>query len=142
MASIAPARPRGLIIVIILQILTGFLSFIGGATAMFLTSHLPTPQGLGFLQILAPVFPVVMVLLGLFFFITSYGLWRGYRWGWTATIVFNIIHIIVDFGFIADRSFAADKIVGLVFIVGTLLYLSLPGVRAYFAANPSSRPGA
>ncbi|HLG65022.1 MAG TPA: hypothetical protein VKY19_24005 [Ktedonosporobacter sp.] len=146
MASIAPTRPRGLIIVIIIQVLTGLLSFVGGVTATFLFSHLPPPQGLGFLQILAPVFPMVMTFLGIFFFITSYALWKGYKWGWTATIVFNIIHIVVDFGFIAARSFSADKIVGLVFIVGTLLYLFLPGVRAYFAANhlasSSSRRGA
>jgi hypothetical protein len=101
---------------------------------------LPLPQGLGFLQILAPVLPIVMITLGIFFLILCYGLWRSYRWAWTLTIVFEIVHIIADIGFIASRSFAIDKMVGLVFILGTLYYLLRPNVRAYFgkvATTPS-----
>ena len=131
MKSMTTTRPRGLILVIVLQVLVGLLSIVGGVTSASL-SGLPLPQGLGFLQVLAPVLPIVMIVLGVFFLILSYGLWRGYGWAWTLTIVFEVIHIVADIGFIASRSFALDKIIGLVFILGTLYYLLRPRVREYF----------
>lgn len=136
MQSITTKRPRGLILVIILEVLVGLLSVVGGVTSLSLPD-LPQPQGLGFLQFLSPVLPIVMILLGVFFFILSYGLWKGYGWSWTLSIVFEIVHIIADIGFIASRSFAVDKIVGLVFILGILYYLTRPGVRAYFGKGGS-----
>jgi hypothetical protein len=126
------SRPRGLILVVILEVLVGLLSLLGGITALFL-HNLPQAQGLGFLQILAPVLPLVEISLGIFFLILSYGLWRGYRWAWMLTIIFEIVHIIADIGFIASRSFALDKIIGLALILATLYYLLRPNVRAYFS---------
>ena len=125
------ARPRGLIVVIVLEVLVGLLSIVGGITSLSL-HNLPLPQGLGFLQVLAPVLPIVMISLGVFFLILCYGLWRGYRWAWLLTIIFEIVHILVDIGFIASRSFALDKIIGLILIIATLYYLLRPKVRAYF----------
>ncbi|GAC1645794.1 MAG: hypothetical protein NVS4B12_12160 [Ktedonobacteraceae bacterium] len=124
-------RPRGLILVILVEALLGVLSLVGGVTSLSLHS-LPQPQGLGFLQVLAPVLPSVMIVLGMFFLVLCFGLWMGYRWAWTMTIIFELVHIIADIGFIASRSFAVDKIIGLIIIIGTLYYLTRPTVRAYF----------
>lgn len=125
------ARPQGLIIVIIVEALLGLLSIVGGVTSLSLHS-LPQPQGLGFLQGLAPILPDVMIFLGAFFLILCFGLCLGYKWAWTLTIIFEVIHIIADIGFIASRSFAVDKFIGLCIIVGTLYYLTRPHVRRYF----------
>jgi hypothetical protein len=124
-------RPPGLIAVIAVQVLAGSLSLIGGIvpSAFSLTSHM---QGLGFLQFLAPVLPSVLIFLGVFYLSLSYGLWKGYSWAWVASIGFEIVHIVADIGFIASRSFAIDKFVGLVVILLMLWYLLRPGVRAYF----------
>lgn len=124
-------RPRGLIVVIAVQVLAGLLSLLGGIipSAFSLTSE---AQGLGFLQFLAPDLPIVLIVLGVFYLSLSYGLWKGYRWAWASEIVFILLHVVADIGFIASRSFALDKLIGLVIIVLILCYLLLPGVRAYF----------
>ena len=133
-------RPRGLILVILIEGLLGLLSLIGGITSSSLHA-LPLPQGLGFLQMLAPMLPEVMMFLGVFFLVLCFGLWVGYKWAWTATIVFELIHILADIGFIASRSFAVDKFVGLAIILATLYYLTRPSVRAYFhkVASPPAQ---
>lgn len=133
------SRPRGLFLVILVEGLLGILSVVGGITSLSVHTALPQPQGLGFIQSLAPVLPEVMIALGVFFLILCAGLWQGYKWAWLATIIFEIIHIVADIGFIASRSFAIDKFVGLVIILGTLYYLLRPTVRAYFHRNSLSR---
>jgi uncharacterized membrane protein (DUF2068 family) len=132
MSTTQLSRPRGLMFVILVEGLLGLLSLVGGITSLSVHNALPQPQGLGFLQSLAPVLPDVMIALGVFFLILCVGLWQGYRWAWMATIIFEIVHIVADIGFIASRSFAVDKFIGLVIIVGTLYYLLRPTVRAYF----------
>ncbi|HEY8745152.1 MAG TPA: hypothetical protein VIU62_18840 [Chloroflexota bacterium] len=72
--------------------------------------------------------------------IQGYGLWRGLAWAWTLALVFETIHVVADIGFIADRSFAVDKLVGMVIILCSLAYLTRPGVRAYFAKAGASLP--
>ncbi len=134
---LAPARPRGLGAVVAADVALGLLGITGGVGSLLAAGDLPRPQGLGFLQPLAPVFPAVLVVLGAFFLVTSVGLWRGRRWAWTATLAFEIVHIVADIGFIADRSFALDKLVGLVVIVVILVYLTRPSVRAYFQRTVS-----
>lgn len=124
-------RPRGLIVVICVQVLAGLLSLLGGIvpSAFSLTGQ---AQGLGFLEFLAPVLSIVLIVLGVFYLGLSYGLWKGYGWAWVATIVFILVHIVADIGFVASRSFAIDKLVGLVAIGLILWYLLRPGVREYF----------
>lgn len=130
-------RPRGLVAVIIIQVLAGLLSLIGGIvpSAFSLTSP---AQGLGFLQFLAPFLPITLVVLGVFYLILSFGLWKGYSWAWIASIVFILVHIVADIGFVASRSFALDKLIGLVVILTILWYLLRPRVRAYFSKGFNS----
>ena len=47
-------------------------------------------------------------------------LWKGDSWAWTANVVFILIHIVADIGFVASRSFAIDKVIGLAVIVSML----------------------
>ena len=124
-------RPRGLIVISIVLSLAGILSLIGGIipSAFSLSSQ---TINLGFLQFLAPVLPIILIVLGVFYLGLSYGLWKGYRWAWAENVVFILIHIVADIGFVASRSFAIDKVVGLAIIVSMLGYLLLPRVRAYF----------
>ncbi len=130
-AQSSMARPRGIAVVVALQVLLGIFSIVGGIGSLS-APNLAQPQGLGFLQALAPVFPLVLIVVGVFFLVVSYGLWRGYGWAWTLTIAFDIIHIVADIGFVVSRSFALDKVIGLAVILGMLFYLTRPRVRAYF----------
>jgi len=130
-------RPRRLAAVVAADVVLGLLGITGGVGSLLAAGALPQPQGLGFLQPLAPVFPLVLIILGAFLLVTSVGLWHGWRWALTATLVFEIVHIVADIGFIADRSFAVDKLVGLALIVAILVYLTRPSVRAYFGRTGS-----
>lgn len=130
-------RPRGLAVVVGLEVLLGVLGILGGVGSFSVTG-LPQPEGLGFLQSLAPVWPVVMIGLGTFLLATSFGLWHGDGWAWTLAIGFEIVHVVADVGFLTARSFALDKVVGLAIILGTLYYLTRPGVRAYFSQDEST----
>jgi len=89
------------------------LSLISAAVTLATGTPVPELTGLGFLQPLAPMFPAVEVVLGSFFMLISYGLFRGKRWAWRANIGFELVHIVADIGFIAGRSFGLDKIIGL-----------------------------
>lgn len=124
-------RPYGLIVISIILGLAGILSLIGGIVPSVFSLSSQT-LNLGFLQFLAPILPVMLIVLGVFYLSLGYGLWKGYRWAWAANVVFILIHIVADIGFVASRSFAIDKVVGLAIIVSMLGYLFLPGVRAYF----------
>jgi hypothetical protein len=125
------ARPRGLIAVIIVQVLAGLLSLIGGIVpAAF--SLTPQSQNLGFLQFLAPYLSIVLITLGVFYIGLSYGLWKGFSWAWVASVVFILVHIVADVGFVASRSFAIDKFVGLVVMLIILWYLLGHRVQVYF----------
>ena len=117
--------------VVAINAIMGTLSLAGGIGSMA-AGTLPMATGLGFLQFLAPVLPEAMLGIGAFQLAMAFGLWRGLRWAWTLTVVFAAVHTVADIGFVADRSFAVDKLVGLLIILGTLAYLLRPGVRAYF----------
>jgi hypothetical protein len=124
-------QPKGLMVIIFFQVLAGLLSLIGGIIPSVFSMSAQT-QNLGFLQFLAPFLSIVLIVLGIFYLGLSFGLWKGYRWAWTASVVFILVHSVADIGFVASRSFAIDKFVGLVIIGLMLRYLFLPGVRAYF----------
>jgi hypothetical protein len=128
----AGRRPAGLGVIASIQGLFGGLGLIGGAGALA-ASALPVPQGLGFLSVVGPAFPLVMIALGVLMLVLSVGLWQGARWAWIGTLVLEALHIVADVGFVLDRSFALDKAIGLVIIVGVLIYLTRADVRAYFA---------
>lgn len=136
-APARPGRPRGLAVVVTVDVLLGLLSTVGGLGALAATAVV-SAESLGFLQILAPVLALVLIAFGVFFLVISYGLWRGNGWAWTAAIVFAIAHVIADVGFAASRSFALDKFIGLAVLLGTLYYLTRPRVRAYFGNGPTA----
>jgi hypothetical protein len=127
----AAGRPFGVGVVATIDAIMGGLSILGGLGSLAVTS-LPAPAGLGFLQFLEPVLPESMLGIGAIQLVMAYGLWRGLPWAWTLAVVFETIHVLADIGFVADRSFTLDKLVGLVIIVGSLAYLLRPSVRAFF----------
>ncbi len=124
-------RPFGIIVISVILVLAGILSLIGGFIPSAYSLSVESLH-LGFMQFIAPVLPLFLIALGLFYLGLTYGLWRGYRWAWSANVVFILVHIVADIGFVASRSFAIDKMTGLAIIVGMLIYLLLPRVRAYY----------
>jgi hypothetical protein len=109
----------------------GGLSLIGGVGALA-SGTVFAPTGLGFLQVLAPVLPVAMIGIGAVQLVMAIGLLRGLKWAWTLAVGFELVHTLADVGFVMDRSFALDKLVGLSIILASLAYLLRPSVRDYF----------
>ncbi|HYW88508.1 MAG TPA: DUF998 domain-containing protein [Chloroflexota bacterium] len=128
-------RPLGVIAPVVVQVLAGTLSIVGGLGS--LASGAAVPDGLGLLRPLAPIFPAALLVIGAFFLVCSYGLWYGQRWAWLAAIGFSVLHIVADVGFVADRAFGLDKVIGLVVIVGVLCCLTRSSVVAYVGVDAS-----
>ena len=72
-----------------------------------------------------------MIGIGAVQLVMAIGLLRGLKWAWTLAVGFELVHTLADVGFVMDRSFALDKLVGLIIIVATLAYLLRPSVRDY-----------
>lgn len=125
-------QPFGVKVVAALQGGIGGLSLIGGLGALAGGTAF-APTGLGFLQVLAPVLPVAMIGIGAVQLAMAIGLVRGLKWAWTLAVAFEVVHTLADVGFVMDRSFAVDKFVGLIIILGSLAYLLRQGVRDYFS---------
>ena len=128
-------RPTGLEVIAAVQGLFGALGLVGGLGALAAPA-LAAPTGLGLLQVVAPDVPLLMIGLAGLLMALSVGLWPGWAWAWLGTIVDEVVRIVVDVGLVLDRSFALEDALGLVVIVGILLYLSRPDVRRYFRGMP------
>jgi hypothetical protein len=110
-AVVTPAsRPTGVTIIAILSILAGITEFIlaaiGGAIA------------------------VILVPIGIVYFVVAYGLLKGRPWGRTLTIIISIITIVVNV--ITIPIFSILSIISIILEAIILYYLYRPHVKAYF----------
>jgi hypothetical protein len=113
--------PTGVTIIAILSILAGiglfFLAAIGGAIA------------------------VILIPIGIVYFVVAYGLLKGRPWAWTLTVIISIITIVLNvFAIASPLWFLA--IINIIFSGIILYYLYRPHVKAYFgkAVSSSGRP--
>jgi zinc-ribbon domain len=112
--------PTGVTIIAILSILAGigvfFLGAIGGAIA------------------------IILIPIGIVYFVVAYGLLKGRLWAWTLTVIISIITVVLNVFAIAVLSILA--IINIVFSAIILYYLFRPHVKAYFgkAVSSSGRP--
>ncbi len=115
-------RPPGVVALVVLQIIGGVISFLGGM--VFMAPRRSVDSFDSFLVSLGPLF----ILSGLFKFLLAWGLWAGRSWARTTAMVF-----------------AAFSLLGIPVgtIIGALLlyYLTRPPVEAFFGrAAPVSTP--
>jgi hypothetical protein len=97
-------QPKGLMVIIFVQVLAGLLSLIGGIIPSVFSMSAQT-QNLGFLQFLAPFRSIVLVVLGIFYLGLSFGLWKGYRWAWTASVVSILVHRSMSYNIVTEGCF-------------------------------------
>jgi hypothetical protein len=117
-AAAAPtpkSRPTGVTIVAILSILAGIgefiLAAIGGAIG------------------------VILIPIGIVFFVVAYGLLKGRPWGRTITIIISIITIILNV--ITIPIFSILSIISIILEAIILYYLNRPHIKAYFGKTVS-----
>lgn len=121
------ARPLGVTIVSILQILTGIIGVVGGL-ALFLIGGLgalATP-----LLLILKLLGVVLLVLGAASFIMAYGLWKGKRWAWLISLIFTVVWIVVEtIGLIRG---SISNIISIALNSFMLFYLTRSHVKAFF----------
>jgi preprotein translocase subunit Sss1 len=119
-AAVPPAsRPDGVTIIAILSILAGigafFLGAIGGTVG------------------------VILIPIGIVYFVVAYGLFKGRPWAWTLTVILSIISIVLNVITIAILSVLS--IINIVFSGIILYYVYRAHVKAYFGKTVSSISG-
>jgi hypothetical protein len=104
------SRPDGVTIIAILCILAGigafFLGAIGGPIA------------------------IILIPIGIVYFVVAYGLLKARSWAWTWTVILSIISIVLNVITIAFLGILS--IINIVFGAIILYYLYRPHVKAYF----------
>ena len=136
-------RPLGITILAILEAIGGIicigLSIIGivlvGVLLQMITgfvSEAMPEMGIfgGFLEMIALVAAIVLLIFGLISLLLAYGLWTGKGWAWTLTFIFSIIGILLG---LVSLPFGIITI----FIDALILYyLTRSHVKAFFGKAP------
>ena len=131
-----PTRSFGVTILVVLQILVGVLTFLGGVAALFIRMLLPEtfPQ-------IRP-FPMTLFTTGIVFMVfavvdfgIAYGLWMGKKWAWVLSLLFSAFGIIsaIFSLFLRPRT---GEFLALVMDLAIVFYLIQPRVQAYFGRRP------
>jgi hypothetical protein len=79
---------------------------------------------------------VILIPIGIVYFVVAYGLLKGRPWAWTLTVIISIITIVLNVITIAILSILS--IINIVFSGIILYYLYRPHVKVYFGKTTSS----
>jgi hypothetical protein len=171
--STPKSRPIGVTIIAVLTIIAGAFSLIFGIGLITLGVVLPSlppsvfnqsqiqgnltegqtppiippgtpPMALqSLLGGLGIAFGAVLVAIGIVSFIVAYGLLKGRRWAWTATIILSIISIVWNAITIATAA-NFGGIISIIIDAIIIYYLYRPHVKAYFgkAVRTDASPAA
>jgi outer membrane protein assembly factor BamB len=141
-AGLKLARPSGVTVLVVLEILVGLVLLGGGAIFAFLSSwigespfipsefNIPVAAmswGIYMVQVLAGIF----VVAGLVSFIEAFGLWRGSRWAWILGL------ILAGLGIILGITSLPTGIVYIAIQANVIYYLTRPHVRQFLGRTSS-----
>ena len=121
-------RPAGVSILAVLQMLGGVLIFLVGIAAVSVSGMTSTfgDYGYGYLAGAMGAIGGVILVVGLIGIGLGYGLWKGKKWAWTATLVFSML------GILASLVTLPAGVVSLLIEAVILYYLTRPQVKLYF----------
>lgn len=133
-------RPLGITILVLLEILSSTLLFLGGVGLVLLDNYielqildLPELQYLTELG-LVQVIGFIVIILSLFSLVISWGLWTGRKWAWTLSLVFAIL------GGISGIISLPIGIGNLILNVFIIWYLLEPHVKAFYGLGFKQQP--
>ena len=134
-----PARPTGITILAILELIFGIIILIGGAAVAAVSgSGILSTLGYGYLSGMAAVAGGVLVVLGLVVLVVGWGMWTGKGWAWLLSVILYVLGIL--FGIASLASGSLTSIVGLLIEIFLLWYMFRPHVKAFFGRGPPSQP--
>ena len=147
-------RPLGITIIAILTIIGGIGFLASGIRALAVAPFLSNvnisssnispsagttttiPQGL---VGLSAGIGVVLIALGVAYFVMAYGLWKGKGWAWTITVILSFIGIALGI-----VSIVTVQNIGAIFhlIINAVVvyYLYRPHVKAFFGKATTAAP--
>jgi uncharacterized membrane protein (DUF2068 family) len=132
--ALAGRRPRGIIVLAILQVLASLALLLGGLAVMAAGGLVVSPDLLPGTSALA--LGAALILLGLISFVIAGGLWSLKPWARTLGIIFAILVLATDIVSIVTGSL--DNVAGVIIDLLLLWYLTRPGVKAAFIPAPAS----
>jgi hypothetical protein len=116
-------RPTGVTILVILEVLSGLSSLLGGLGLVAFGALV------GFFGIIAGFLGEILLVFALVSFVLAYGLWNGKGWAWTWSLVFAVISAILA---LLQMSSPSSAIVQLIIAGIIIYYLMRPYVKTYF----------
>lgn len=126
-------RPRGIIIIAILMIISGIASIIMGIALMslgWIFGQFAEADISGFTAIFVGT-GAFTVALGIATLIISWGLLKGKSWAWLLTVIIAIISVIGAIASLASTGFWGHVV--LLIIYGVIIYyMFTPDVKSYF----------
>lgn len=121
-------RPTGVIILVVLEVISGIFALLAGLAFSALGAFMMFPAGgmPEFLAALVGVLGFVFIILGIVSFLLAYGLWNGRVWAWTWALIFAVIGIII--GLVQ----LPGSIVGIIINLIVIYYLTRAHVKTFF----------
>lgn len=131
---VRPVRPLGLVILTVLQIISGIGDVFIGILLLFAYLVLGVLGG-GLLAAAFLLLGILAFALGVFSFVLAYGLWAGKGWAWSLSVIGATIGLILGVLGLLVSGLTPDSITDLIPIILSalvLVYLNTSSVRAYF----------
>jgi hypothetical protein len=125
-------RPTGVTILVILEVLSGLFSLLGGLAlvAVGVLVGMPMMELPEFLGMIAGFLGVILLVFAVVSFALAYGLWNGKGWAWMWSLVFAAISAIL--ALLQMISSPSSGIVQLIIAAIIIYYLTRPYVKTYF----------
>ncbi len=133
----AKKRPSGVTVLAVLAIIGGVMGLVGSAGFLVFTDMLPAEVPAWFFIIFGSVF----LIIGILYFMPTYGFLKGKGWAWTVGIIASIIGIIITAVTTAVMGFPAAPPIGhcpisvslgIIIPMIVIVYLTRPHVKEFF----------
>ncbi len=127
--SFAPQRPTGVTVVAILEAIIAIFYIFEG---LLLITGIKLAGVASSTKLSADVGPfgAIILVLGLFAILVSYGIWTRKRWAWTYSIMISALGILTNItAFFFGLTFS---VLGAALAVLVIYYLTRPNVKAFF----------
>lgn len=134
-----PARPTGVAVLAILDLIGGILALLVGVLLVGIGgTGILSQFGYGFYSGFVSLFGGIIVIVGVLALVVGWGMWTGKRWAWVLAIVLYALGILSNLGSLAGGS--VSSIVGLLIYALLLWYMFRPHVKAFFGRGMPAQP--